>query len=217
MQPEQEEQKEIPKKKKEPKIKLPRDSLQELCYNSGDSPIYGEITDGSLKKIMRIMTENLPTALYKTPIGILDIGSGSGMALCKLATLYQPYKCNLYGIEVAPERVRISDVLIPKHLPSNVGEWKVFECDVKTLDHLPQSHFSYSFDKAMSKDLMEHIERLQYLSYSLQIVATSKPKVYFARPDRWEPIGEVNASMHVSQSGVKFYLFKKMAKEKAKK
>ncbi len=200
-----------PEKKKEDKVQLPKDTLQELCYNSGDSPIYGEITDGSLTKIMRIVIENLAlTHSFKTPLSLLDIGSGSGMALCKMATLLIPYQCNIYGIEIAPERVKISDILIPKHAPSNVKEWKVITDDVIRLDSLPQSHFSYSFDKAMSIEIMEHIERLQYQSYSLSIVATSKPKIYSSKPHHWELIGEVNASMHGSGSKTKFYIFKKM-------
>ncbi len=197
-------------------VKLPYDGLVELCYNSKQSPIYAELTDSSLVKLFKIITEHLPSNCYKTLIGIFDFGHGSGMALLKFATLYQPYLCNIYGIDVSKERVEISEHLIPKHRPRNVQEWKV-ECgDILDISNLPQCHVSYSFDKAFSHEIMEHMQKLQFKSYSLRFVITSRSSVYTSRPNQWEFIESVNAkTCGLEGVSCKMYVFKKILKQSA--
>jgi hypothetical protein len=183
--------------------------LIELCYNIPGESIYGEITYSSLKKLMGIVIPSLPSKLFKSPLGIVDIGSGSGMALCSLGKIFMPYQCFLIGLEASETRVDLSKNIMQDHVTPNVVQYKCEHVDVMNVENLPQVHVSYSFDKTFPYELMKHIESLQFKSFSLQFVITSKPKIYRHHDNRWTEIGMIPCRMQGSQSGVNFHVFQK--------
>jgi SAM-dependent methyltransferase len=174
-----------------------------------DQKVYSELTSSSLKKLMGIVIPLLPQHSFKTPLGILDIGSGFGLALCSLAKIYFPYPCFLVGLETSEERVQMSRILMPENVTRNVTEYKCEVVDLSKMENLPQVHISYSFDKTFPQDLMKHIEELQYKSYSLRFVITSKPKIY-QKMGRWKEMGSIPAKIKGSDTEVHFHVFEKI-------
>ena len=178
--------------------------LANFCYNVPGESIYGELTSGSINKLL----EHLELKKFSS-LHILDIGSGSGVSLCNIASFFHNFKCYLVGIEVSQLRAQISREIIPKVKPKNVVDWNILEEEVLNMVNLPLVEISFSFDKAFPKNLMEHIVELQIKCKSLKYVISSHSKKYYYLSAHWTEIVKIPCRQKGSGNAMLMYVFKK--------
>jgi len=173
-------------------------SLRELCYNVPDQSIYGELTDGSIAKLVSYVKQF-------SSVTILDIGSGSGATLCAFAKHMPKTSCDLVGVEISQIRATISRQIIPHYLPPNAKKWLIIEDNVLTWSALPPCNISFSFDTTFTKALMTHIVTLQLNCPELQFVISSKGSRYYDT-SLWSIITTVPCKLKGSGQTISFHV-----------
>jgi SAM-dependent methyltransferase len=191
------------KKKNQKPVKMSR-SLGDLCYNIPEASIYGELTEGSILKLVSHLPQSEKTRIF-------DIGSGSGFTLCNFAKSLPTSSCSLFGIEITKSRVDLSRLIIPKIKPANVEKWEIIEGDICLLSTLPQVDICFSFDTTFTENLMNHIISLQLKSHQLQYVISSRSNAYY-RPEEWLEIGRVATKSRGSGQVITFFVYQKIKK-----
>lgn len=177
--------------------------LANLCYNAPGESVYGEFTSASINKLL----EHLEVKKFSS-LTILDIGMGSGVSLCTIAAFFHQINCYLIGIEVSKLRAEISRNIIPEIKTSNVVDWTILEEDILNMIHLPSTNISFSFDKSFTKNLMEHIVKLQTKCKSLKYVISSHSKKYYSSVC-WREVVKIPCRQKGSGSVMLMYVLEK--------
>lgn len=177
--------------------------LGDACYNIPLESIYGEITLGSITKLV----DQLP--IFKKNMCILDIGSGSGYSLCNFAKCFPNNECTLIGIEISQIRADLSLVIIPKIKTKNIINWNIFNQNVLTLTSLPFCDLCFSFDKTFTFDLMEHIVSLQLQAKNLKYIISCHSNKYY-RKENWNLVGKEPCRLRGSGQIISFFVYEKI-------
>ena len=177
--------------------------LADLCYNVPDMPIYGELTDGSMRTIgQSFLHHTAPRALGD--ISILDIGSGSGKAMTTLADV-----CGAdvaIGYELSDIRCDIARSLMTSYAP--IPRLIVRNTNVMDMRELhPDDHPThlYMFDYAFCPSLVNHIVKLVANQPRLRTIFTMKPDAYTCT-GMWKKVDRLKTSFRGSGQSATGYV-----------
>lgn len=178
--------------------------LGDHCYNIPSESIYGEITAGSVIKLVSLLK-----IVHEKSITIMDIGSGSGYSLVHFAKAFPQNNINLIGLEISKIRAELSKTIIPQIAPKNVSYWQIFETDIFKYSILPEMDICFSFDKTFTKDLMQHIVKLQLKSKIQFVISCHDSNTYLKT--EWLEIGKVPCRLRTSGQIITFYIYTSVA------
>jgi hypothetical protein len=162
-------------------------SLVDLCYSIPDQPIYGELTNGSLKKLQSV---------FYPASHVVDVGSGSGNAL---RVLMSKQTTSATGYEVSTTRYNLCMSL-------KTNQISFFNTDIMLVSAFPlKTTHVYSFDKAFPKRIRLHVQALVAACPSIQLVATTRPDIYLN--ENWVLMRSFRVFYHGGHGSCVMYVF----------
>jgi len=177
--------------------------LADLCYNIPETPIYGELTDRSVRKMGRLFIDLMESG---STLRICDLGSGGGVMLVSLHRYLQQFDVPhvLHGIEGSPQRVRISKTILSQEIVSTTP-WSISQEDLEIKSNLPRgTTHTISFDSTFPEKTMQNIKRMQRNCSTLQFVVTT----HKYNDTSFKLVQTISCVMHGSGSRIQFYCYK---------